>query len=232
MEWLYNPKVKVGLFVNLAFVMFTLFSPLAGSPASGVGGCLATVDDPPPVPYAPPTMPGSAATTESDGLLNVFLTKDLILVKRPERSLVLSPSFTTRARTPEPPSAVTLRFTLFSDDEASCPGACMLVVNADGTRVWESAASGTFSTGWTREEIPGSAVKLADGRVDETLAAEVFTTEIPYETFVKIVGARRVVLSLGPDKVELNRDQIEAMRDMHRRVSPPPAGIEYSRKVW
>jgi len=67
--------------------------------------------------------------------------------------------------------------------------------------------------------------------VAETLAAEVFTTEIPYETFVEIISARRVVLSLGPDKVELTHDQIEAMRDMSRRVTPPTVENEYKPKV-
>jgi hypothetical protein len=93
----------------------------------------------------------------------------------------------------------------------------MLVINADGSRLWESAANGTFSTGWTRNKVPASTITLDDGQVAETLAAETFTTQIPYVTFVNIISARRVVLSLGPDKVELTNDQIQTLREMNRR---------------
>lgn len=232
MEWFFKPKVQLGLWVNFAFVMFTLLA----SPALEVAtGRLrpASLYDPPAVPYAPlplPALPSGATATESDGRLNVSLNQDLTLVNKKGRTLVLSPSFNTRARPVELPTEMTLRFTIFSE-EGGCPGACMLVVNADGSRVLESAAGGTFSTGWTREKIPGSSVKLSDGQVVETLAAEILTTRIPYETFLEIISARRVVLSLGPDKVELTHDQIEAMRDMHRRVTPPPPDVQYIRKV-
>jgi len=156
MEWFFKPKVQLGLWVNFIFVMFTLVA----SPARETAHWRwrpASIYDPPAVPYAPPPPPmelGRAATTESNGQLNVFLTKDLTLVKKTGHGLVLSPSFTTRARPVEPPRAVTLRFTIFSE-ENDCPGACMLVINADGSHVWESAAKGTFSTNWTREKIPG-----------------------------------------------------------------------------
>jgi hypothetical protein len=225
MEWLFKPKVQLGLLVNFAFIMFTLVSSSARVAAPARLRPAATYYDPPAVPYAPlppPAVPSSSATTESDGRLNVFLNNDLTLVKKAGRTLVLSPSFITRGRPPEPPPAVTLRFTIFADKDA-CPGACMLVINADASHVWESAAKGTFSTGWTREKIPGSTIKLPDGQTAETLAAEILTTRIPYGTFVEIISARRVVLSFGPDKVELTHDQIEAMRDMQRRVAPQPA---------
>ena len=88
--------------------------------------------------------------------------------------------------------------------------------------MWESAASGTFSTGWTREKVPATTATLDDGQVVNTLAVETLTTEIPFETFVETISAKRVVLSFGPDSVELTHDQIEALREMYRRATPPP----------
>lgn len=221
-EWLFKPKVQLGLLVNFAFVMFTLVSSFAGVPPSERESSV-VVDLSPAVPYAPlppPAMPSSVAAVELGGQLNVSLDNDLTLVKKINRALVLSPSFVTRARPVEPPANVTLRFTIFSDEEA-CPDACMLVINADGSRVFESAASGTFSTGWKREKVPGS-TKFSGDQAIVTVDKETFTTQIPYATFVDIISARRVVLSFGPDKVELTHDQIESLRDMNRRVTPPP----------
>lgn len=233
MEWLFKPKVQLGLLVNFAFVMFTLVSSLAGAPRQTLWRSAAFYDPPPAIPYAPlppPTTPSSATAVESGGQLNVFLNNDLTLVRKTGRTLVLSPSFITRARPAEPPPAVTLRFTIFSNKDA-CPGACILVINADGSHVLESAAKGTFSTGWTREKVPGSTIKLSDGQVAETLTAETLTTQIPYSTFIEIISARRVILSLGPDKVELTHDQIEAMREMNRRIAPPPAEEQHEPRV-
>src|ERR1044072_1596106 len=179
MEWLFRPKVQLGLLVNFAFIMFTLVSSAGGR--AHTRWRPAAIYDPPAIPYAPlppPAAPSGVAVAESGGQLNVFLNNDLTLVRKSGRTLVLSPSFITRTRPAEQPSVVTLRFTIFSDKDA-CPGACMLVINADGAHVWESAARGTFSTGWTRERIPGSTVTLSDGQVAETLTAEIFTTQIP-----------------------------------------------------
>lgn len=223
-EWLFRPKVQLGLLVNFAFVMFTLVSSLTDVPP-GVGGCLPYAS--PAIPYAPlppPAEQSIVAAVESGGRLNVFLNNDLTLVKKKGRTLVLSPSFNTSARPVEPPANVTLSFMIFSGSaKEACPDACMLVINADGSRVLERAASGTFSKGWTHEKIPDSTMKLSDGQIVETLDTETFTTQIPYSTFIEFISAKRVVLSFGPDKVELTHDQIEALRDMHRRVAPPPA---------
>ena len=221
MNWFFRPKVQLGLFVNLVFVIFTLFSSADG----GRPRVRVHPDAPAPVavPYAPPPPPAApsrAYVVESGGRVNVLLTDDLTLVKKPGRTLVLSPSFAASTSPTGPPPAVTLRFIIFSDEDA-CTGACMFVINADGAHVWESAARGTFSTGWTRAKIPATSTTLGDGQVARTLAAETLTTQIPYDTFFDIINAKRVVLSLGPDKAELTRDQIEALRDMHRKVAPP-----------
>jgi hypothetical protein len=226
MHCLFKPKVQLGLFVNLVFVLFTCatYTPLHHGRTYVDVGTSALKPMPPSVPYAP--LPPPAAPSKSTvvdlggGRANVMLTQDMTLVKKPGRTLVFSPSFNVSTLHAEQPSTVTLRFIIFSEKEA-CPGACMLVINADGSRVWESAADGTSSTDWTRVKNPATNMTLPDGQVAVTLAAETLTTRIPYETFFDIIGAKRVVLSLGPDKVELTHDQIDALRDMHRRVAPP-----------
>src|SRR5919112_2955430 len=200
MDWFFRPRVQLGLFVNLVFVLFTLFSSAdAGRPRVRV-----YTDAPEPaaaaVPYAPlppPAAPSRANVVESGGQINVLLSNDLTLVKKPGRTLILSPFFSAGTRSSGPPLTVTLSFIIFSEKE-TCPGACMLVINADGAHVWESAASGTFSTGWTREKVPATTTTLVDGQLAQTLAAETLTTQIPYETFLNIINAKRVVLSLGP----------------------------------
>jgi hypothetical protein len=224
MDWFFRPKVQLGLFVNLIFVVFTIVSPIFGEHRRSVYIARTVEYDPPLISHAPlPPRPAPSKITsvESDGQVSVSLRDDLTLVRKPDRTLVFAPSFSARARpAAELPSTVTLRFTIFSSGEEACPDACMLVINADGARVWESAANGTFSTGWTRNKVPASTITLDDGQVAETLAAETFTTQIPYVTFVNIISARRVVLSLGPDKVELTDDQIQILREMNRRGVP------------
>jgi hypothetical protein len=223
MHWLFKPKVQLGLFVNFVFILFTCVTSTHSERPHAYS--FTTTVPAPVVPYAPPPPPpaapsGATVVDLGGGRANVLLTKDLTLVKKPGRTLLLSPSFNIDTWPAEPPTTVTLSFIIFSDEEA-CPGACMLVIDADGSHVWESAAAGTFSTGWTRVKNPATNMTLPDGQVAVTLAAETLTTEIPYKTFLDIVSARRVVLSLGPDKAELTHDQKEALRDMRRRVATP-----------
>jgi hypothetical protein len=80
------------------------------------------------------------------------------------------------------------------------------------------------SPGWQRERVPHSSATLEDGRVVETLAAESLSTRISYEGFTNMTSAKRIIVRLGPDRVELTADQIESLRDMHRRIPkmPPP----------
>ncbi len=222
MDWFFRPKVQLALLVNLLFVVFTLVSSSTGERLHERWRP-SVIDDPPPaprVPLPPPAAPGKVTVIESGGLVSVSLTDDLPLVRKPGRTLVFAPSFTARSHPAELPSTVTLRFTIFSGKKETCPDACMLVIKADGSRVWESAANGTFPTDWTRNRVPASTMTLDDGQEAETLAAETFTTHIPYVTFVNIISARRVVLSLGPDKVELTNDQMQTLREMNRRASP------------
>lgn len=225
MRWLLKPKILLGLFVNFVFVLFTCVTSVTSTHSERPRPYAFKTTIPAPVPYAPlppPAAPSGATVVDlGGGRATVSLSKDMTLVRKPGRTLLFSPSLNISTRPAEPPTTVTLSFIIFSDKEA-CPGACMLVINADGSHVLESAAAGTFSTGWTRVKNPAANMTLPGGQVAVTLAAETLTTQIPYEMFLYIISARRVVLSLGPDKVELTHDQIEALRDMHRRVAPPP----------
>lgn len=235
MEWLFKPKVQLGILINFTFVMFTLVSSSAGERIPlGRWRMPAAAAESRTIPYAPlppPAAPSKVTVIEYRGGANVFLTDDLTLVRKPGRTLVFAPSFSVSTRPLELPRTVTLRFTVFFSGKEACPGACMLLINADGSHLWESAASGTFSTGWTRETVPASTTSLGDGQVAVTLAAETFTTQISYETFLDIISAKRVILSLGPDKVELTHDQIESLREMHRRIGPPPVEERQEQKT-
>ena len=129
---------------------------------------------------------------------------------------------------PAEPESVLLNFLLYTDsDELTCPGNCPLTIKADAEVVWPERSADAFSGpsySWRRGSVPHSSATLEDGRVVETMAAESFSAEVPYDTFLDIISAKRVVVRLGPDWVELTADQIEALREMHRRLprQPPP----------
>jgi hypothetical protein len=242
MRWLSNPKVKLALFVNgLYFLSFyappspydarpyLLKKPRASlaerpshAPPAGV---------PEYVPLPPPSAPSRAAAYESGGMLHVSLSKDLTLVKRPGRTLLLSPFFSVRTYPPEEPGFVRLNFIIYTGKETSCPGGCPLTITADGETLWalaESPAPPSNTSGWSRKRFPPSSGTLGDGRVLETMAAESLAAEMPYNLFLDMLSAKSVIIKLGPDRVELTADQIEALRDMHRRIpqpGPPPTAV-------
>lgn len=230
MKWLSKPKVKLALYVNgLYFLSF--YAPLSppdtpprffAHAREKVARRAAPAGQPDYVPLPPPAPPSRAAAYESGGMLHVSLSKDLTLVKRPGRTLLLSPFFSARAYPPDAPDFVRLKFILYADKE-TCPTHCPLTITADGvTMLPLTAADDPRFNVWRRESLPRSSSKLEDGRVVETVAAESFTAEMSYETFLDMISAKRVIVRLGPDKVELTADQIEALRDMHRRLPQPP----------
>lgn len=224
MSWLSSPKVRLALIVN-GLYFISIFTPTMphmrprffAHARESRGGDR---------PLAPPNAADRASASESGGLLRVSLNNDLMLVKRPERRLVLSAWFSAPTSPPAEPKSVHLNFILFTtSDEASCPGDCPLTIKADEEVLWPKRSAvdrEDHSYGWKRESVPHSSDRLADGSVVETMAAESFSAEVPYDTFLDIISAKRVVVRLGPDWVELTNDQIEALRDMHRRLSPPP----------
>ncbi|HVF43069.1 MAG TPA: hypothetical protein VM936_08665 [Pyrinomonadaceae bacterium] len=219
MEWLFKPKVQLGLLVNFAFVMFTVVSSLAGAnaPPRWRPAVLGELPAPVPVKVLPPLSSGKVLTYDENGRTQVSLYHDLTLVKKADFTLTLSPSFSARTNPLRDLSAVTLRFIRFAREDPRCPGECPLVIDADGARVWP-ARGRTSPAQWQREDVPGSTATSASGPV-EMMPAEILTTEIPYDVFLEMLLAERVKVSLGPDKADLTPEQREAMRDMHRQVT-------------
>ena len=228
-SWLSNPKVRLGLIVN-GLYLFSLFTPTSSHQrphlfehASGVRAVRA-LRPPAPGPEAPTASGSRTSTLLSDGRLHISLNQDLTLVKRPDRTLLLSPSFSARVQPFEEPTSVVLRFMLFSRKEDGCPGDCPLTIVADGENLWPHRAAydrrpGLYS--WKRESAPPSSAKLEDGRVVETMAAEAFTVEVPYDMFLDLIRARHVGIGLGPDYVSLTADQLDSLRDMYSRIPDP-----------
>ena len=227
MSWLSSPKVRLALIVN-GLYFISLFTPAArhGRPhlfararATPAAREVSTVQ-PDPALFPPPAAPSRASAFESGGLLHVSLNKDMTLVQRPGRTVLLSSSFIAPTNPSAEPDSVVLNFIVYSDKE-TCPDACPLTINADGVTVWTSYAHGD-SPGWRRERVPYSSTKHADGQVIETMAAESLSTRMSYKAFLDMISARHVVVRLGPDWVELAAYQTEALRDMHRLLPQPP----------
>lgn len=232
MSWLSSPKVRLALIVNgLYFIsLFATHSPphkrpsfLERARARREGRSASLLPDYN-VPPASPYKLSSASATESGTQLHVSLREDLTLVERPGHTLLLSPSFSASLNPTEEPAFVRLNFILYSGTE-TCPGDCPLTITADGATIWTSYSHGD-SPGWQR--VPHSTETLEDGRVVETKGAESLTTQMSYEGFIRMITAKRVIVRLGPDWVELNYGQLDALRDMYRRLKqqPPPDGSD------
>jgi hypothetical protein len=227
MSWLSSPKVRLALIVNgLYFIsIFTPTTPhtrprpfaLASATRDARG---ASKRAPVFAPLPPPSGPSKATTwvNKEFDQLDVYLTNDLTLLKRPGHRLLFSPTFTTRASNPEAPETVLLRFVSYSDEQTFSNNT-PLTISADGARV-DDTANDLYS---------GNAGLHSVGEGDDGEVVETMGVTLPYEDFVEMVSARRVIIQLGPDRVVLTADQIEALRDMHRRLPqqpedpPPPA---------
>lgn len=237
MNWLSSPKVRLALIVNGLYFISHFVTP---SPPHARPHFLAQARETVAVrapgaaraehaPLPPPTAPSRAAAYESGGALHVSLKKDLTLVQRPGRTLLLSPSFSVGKYPVEElePDSVLLNFIVYASEEM-CPGGCPLTIAADNKVVWPDyrrADTPGSSHGWKRERVPYSSRESADGRVIETMAAESLSMRISYGQFLDTISARHVIVKFGPDRVELTADQLEALRDMHRRLSQPPAEL-------
>ena len=240
MSWLSSPKVRLALIVNGLYFMSLFTTPWSHDRRPGFferaratrdarsvrAAPVAQTDY---VPLPPPSAPSRAAAYESGGGLHVSLSKDLTLVRRPGRTLLLSPFFSVRTypraeENFEEPTSVLFNFIIYADG-VTCPADCPLTIEADDKVVWPvytHDGAPAYSPGWQRERVPYSSTKSADGQVIETMAAESLRIRISYEQFLDTISARRVIVKLGPDRVELTADQIEALRDMHRRLPQPP----------
>ncbi len=225
MEWLFKPKVQLGLFVNFIFIMFTLVSSAAGGRTYDYRRATAEPlyrpnnGTPHYVPLPPSKGPSKAASylDKSSGELNVYLENDIELIRRPGFLLLLSPTLAVSS-TGEAPRSVLLRFVSFSGAQYFSYDHS-LTITADDVQVWPAYRSdgGQQWRGWVDESVPRSVTFGDDGRVVETVGKE-----IPYEVFVKIISAKLVSFQLGPEATDLTAGQLGALRDMHRRLSQPP----------
>lgn len=228
MHWLSSPKVRLALLVN-GLYLFSLVSPpphwwrarvfphTFGERAGyEVGYERRPREWPAYAPLPPAAGPSRAMTYRGEGTnqVEVYLTKDLTLVEQPGHTLLLSPIYTADADAAEPPATILLRFVSFSraqvyEDDSP------LHVFADGALVWPASPllSGARPSD---QRARHSATDGEDGRVVETVGES-----MPYELFVELVSASSVSIQLGPDKVELSPEQIEALRDLHRKLPRP-----------
>lgn len=223
MSWLANPKVRLALIVNgLYFISFFIPTTPHTRPRFFAREYDGSYESPKlrraPV-YAtlpPPSGPSKAATWvsgEGNKQLDVYLTNDLTLVRKPGYRLMLSPTFTTNASVPEAPDTVLLRFVIYADKER-LSGTRWLSITADDQQIWpEDLDNRDSDSVW----LQSSANEAESGGTVGTAAIA-----LPYESFVETISARQVIIQFGIDRVELTAEQIEALRDMHRRLPQPP----------
>lgn len=221
MKWHSSPKVRLALIVN-GLYFISLFTPpppyarprlvahtnrlRAESPEAKAPPAARLEAKAPPAyaTLAPPSGPTQAAThywKERDQL-DVYLTNDLTLIRQLGHTLLLSATFTAKVRAPEPPRSVLLHFVSYSQRQMfdrDTP----FVIKADGSELWRSGTNARplHSAAYHGEQV-----------------VETFGVEIPYDLFLQVISARRVVVELGDDRVELTPEQIEALRDMRRRL--------------
>jgi len=221
MEWLYKPKVQFGLFVNLAFVMFTLGSPYAGTvtyltcvTVEGRDGSAAAERPEPAAEVAaatfryvplPPRLGRPQATSFRDqntGQISVYATREFTLVNKNGRTLTLWPIFYVTGPSITPPRKVLLRFTS-SAPERFYSDECELEISA------ESGAN--FSA-----VLPVSHDRITTGGAQSV--AETLVQDIPYPVFLKLVTSKRVTFKVGDEEIALTETQLNALRDMQRCV--------------
>ncbi|HWS87449.1 MAG TPA: hypothetical protein VN282_10815 [Pyrinomonadaceae bacterium] len=224
MRCLSSPKVRLALIVN-GLYFISLLTPPTPHTRPRLFARASSRTPPIHAPLAPPdTAPAKAAVNYVNNFdqLDVYLTNDLTLVRKPGHTLLFSPTFTTKASVREQPRSVLLRFVSFSEKQFYTERTPLLI-SANGAYKWNDTAQivyGPPRTNTGRHSVTTD----AGGSVVETVGVE-----IPYDTFLEIISARRVIVELGEDTAELNSEQIEALRDMHRRLPqqpedpPPPA---------
>lgn len=219
MEWLFKPKVQLGLFLNFIFVMFTLVTSTAGGNAHT--GYLPLPSSSAPEKFVPPPpaeMPKVASYYfDSTGDLNVYLDNDMSLVRRPRFVLLLSPLCSVNGNE-EKPRSVLLRFTSFSSAQIFDYNDS-LTIRADGAQIWPAYRrdGSPVWEGWNDKPVPPSHSFYGNESVVETIGVE-----IPYAVFVKTVTAKRVNFKLGPESTDLTDEQLRVLRDMYRRLSQSP----------
>ena len=226
MHWLSSPKVRLGLVVNILYVL----SLIAATPPHTRARYFARTYERPAerlrakgapefAPLPPMTKPLEAESHywKASDQLDVYLTRELLLVRRYDHTLLLSPSLTTKTANPERPRAVLLHFTSFSHEQTYDKNS-PFVITADGVALWRYGSYGPGDATLTYSNVLYSAALDGDKQVVETVGHE-----IPYDVFEQLVRARRVVFELGPDSFALTAEQLGALRDMRRFVPPTPS---------
>ena len=224
-NWLSSSKVRLGLLINGLYFISLAF-PSSPPPYARARTSAHTYEKraerlrskkaPAYAPLTTTTVSGlSVAETHywrEQDQLDVYLTNDLTLVRRRGHTLLLSPTYATKVLKPGRPHSVLLRFVSFSHEQffdRNSP----FVITADGVERWRYGARGPGDeTPWNAKALYSAAFD-DNGQVVETLGHE-----LPYDIFVQVVGARRVMIELGDDMVELTPQQMESLRDMHRHL--------------
>lgn len=226
MEWLFKPKVQLGLFVNFVFVMFTLVSSLAGAATCDtcpfVGerrGYAVELSAPTPatadnskfryVQLPPRVGPSQAASyrNQQTGQLSVYTTKELTLVKEDGRTLKLWPIFYSSGPSIVPPRKVLLRFTSTAPSRVYADE-CELEVRADGANFWAVS--------------PVSLTRAPKGGGQAVV--ESMGQDITYPVFLKLVTSKRPTLKVGDEEIVLTDEHMSALRDMQRCIQDAVCG--------
>jgi hypothetical protein len=207
MDWFFRPKVQLGLFVNIIFVIFTIVSPIFNERRASVYIAHTVESEPPPPPapqvYLPPRKYLTQATATFDGAneVNVYTKDDLTLLNESGRKLTLSPIYTVRGGGIKAPRTVLLRiYSYMSGSAATLPDEVEVEVKGERGNFWAVApvAHDTTSVGDTKVEGMG--------------------VQVPFATFLGIVSSERVTVRVGQDEVTLTARQLEALRDMQRCI--------------
>ena len=217
MSWLSSPKARLGLLVNGLYLVILIAPPLYWwrsrvFPHISESHRRARVY----APLPPAAGPSKAITYRGEGTnqVEVYLSQDLTLVEQPGHRLLLSPIYTADADASEPPETVLFRFVSFSRGQFYSDDS-PLVILADGEQRWPvSSLLGSQMPSDPRARH--SATDGENGHIVETVGEA-----IPYELFAEMVGAARVSIWLGQDSVVLSREQLEALRDLHRKLPRP-----------
>jgi hypothetical protein len=228
MEWLFKPKVQLGLLVNFIFVMFTLVYSSAGGRTNVVGTAVevrrgvavaetgsfaagAVDDNKFRYVQLPPRLGPSQAASYRDqqsGRLTVYTTKELTLVRKDGRALTLWPMFYVNGPSIVPPRTVFLQFTSASPAQFYADECELEIRSEAGTYLWSALAV-------SHERAPKGGARGVVERLG---------TDIPYSVFLRLVTSKSVTLSVGGEEVTLAESQLSALRDMQRCVQDGVCG--------
>lgn len=207
MDWFFRPKVQLGLFVNLIFVIFTVVSPIFGERVTGTRArTVAFEPEPPPPSYVnlPPRkfLPQATSLFEpSTNQVSVYTKEDLTLAEPSYGGkLTLSPIFSVSGNAIKAPRTVLLRIYSFLPQSLSLPDECEVEVKGERGNFWASV------------KVVRDTTSVGDMKV------EAIGVQVPYATFFGIVNSEHVTVRVGQQEVTLTPRQLEALRDMQRCI--------------